>query len=96
MIQKYFSVAGTVVNQLSTLTITDTKLYVPIVTLSTQDNAKQFEQLIQGFKRTINWNKYKSEIKKLNKNRHLDFLIDSSFQGANRVFVLSFGNEDYR
>ena len=67
MIQKYFSVAGTVVNQLSTLTITDTKLYVPIVTLSTQDNAKQFEQLIQGFKRTINWNKYKSEIKKLNK-----------------------------
>ena len=38
--------------------ITDTKLYVPVVTLSTQDNAKMIEQLRSGFKRTINWNKY--------------------------------------
>ena len=38
--------------------ITDTKLYVPFVTLSTQDNAKLLQKLKSGFKRTINWNKY--------------------------------------
>ena len=38
--------------------ITETKLYVPVVTLSTQDNAKLRQQLKSGFKRTINWNKY--------------------------------------
>ena len=38
--------------------ITDTKLYVPVVTLSTQGNAKLLQQLKSGFKRTINWNKY--------------------------------------
>ena len=39
-------------------TVTDTKLFVPVVTLSTQDNAKLLEKLIKGFKRTINWSKY--------------------------------------
>ena len=43
--------------------INDTKLYVPVVTLSTQDNAKLLQQLKSGFKRTINWNKYQSSIK---------------------------------
>ena len=43
--------------------ITETKLYVPVVTLSTQDNAKLLQQLQFGFKRTINWNKYQSSIK---------------------------------
>ena len=42
----------------TTFTITDTKLYVPFVALSTQDNAKLLEQLRLGFKTTINWNKY--------------------------------------
>ena len=41
--------------------ITYTKLYVPVVTLSAQDNEKLLQQLKRGFKRTINWNKYKSE-----------------------------------
>ena len=45
-------------NQVPTLTITETNLYVPIVTLSTQDNAKLFPQLESGFKRTISWNQY--------------------------------------
>ena len=40
--------------------ITDTKLYVSVVTLSTQDNAKLLQQIKSGFKRTINWNKYQS------------------------------------
>ena len=49
-----FIVAGTVANQESKFAITDTKLYVPVVALSTQDNAKLPEQVINGFKRTIN------------------------------------------
>ena len=43
--------------------IADTKLYVQVVTLSTQDNAKLLQQLKSGFKRTINWNKYQSDPK---------------------------------
>ena len=50
-----------VANQLITFSITDTKLYVPVVTLSTQDNAKLLEQLKSNFKITINWNKYQSK-----------------------------------
>ena len=50
-------VAGTVANQIPEFKITDTKLYIPVVTLSTQDNIKLLQQLESGFKRTINWNK---------------------------------------
>ena len=74
--------------------ITDTKLYVPIV--PTQDNAKLLQQLKSGFKRTINWNKYESNIKTFAQNRYLNHLINPSFQGVNRLFVLSFENEDDR
>ena len=45
-------------------TITDTKLYVSVVTVSTHDNAKLLQQLKSGFTRTINWNKYQSNLKK--------------------------------
>ena len=76
--------------------ITETKLYVPVVTLSTQDNAKLLQQLKSGFKRTINWNKYESDIKTYAQNRYLNHLINPSFQGVNRLFVLSFENEDER
>ena len=74
------------------------KLYVPVVTLSTQDNAKLLQQLQleSGFKRTINWNKYESSVKTFAKNRYLNYLINPSFQGVNRFFVLSFENEDQR
>ena len=72
----------------ATISITDTKLYVPVVTLSTQDNAKLLEQLKSCFKRTINWNKYQTKVSTI--NQYLDFLIDPSFQGVNRLFVLSF------
>ena len=47
-----------VANQNPTFTITKTNLYVPVVTLSTQDNSKLLPQLKSGFKRTISWNKY--------------------------------------
>ena len=76
--------------------ITDTKLYVPVVTLSTQDNAELLQQLKSVFKRTINWNKYQSSIKKSDRNRYLNHLVDPSFQGLNRHFVLSFENEGDR
>ena len=73
--------------------ITDTKLYVPVVTLSTQNNAKLLQQLKSGFKRTIYRNKYQSNLKKYAQNRYLNHEVDPSFQGVNRLFVLSFENK---
>ena len=59
--------------------ITETKLYVPVVTLSTKDNEKLLQQLKSGFKKTINWNKYESSIKTFAQNRYLNYLINPSF-----------------
>ena len=75
---------------------TDTKLYVPVVTLSTQDNAKLLQELKASFKRTINWNKYQSKVSIQVTNPCLDYLIDPSFQEINRLFVLSFENSTDR
>ena len=77
----------------ATFSITDAKLYVPVVALSTQDNAKLHEQLKSGFKRTINWNKYQAKVSTGRINQYLNYLIDSSFQGVYRLFVLPFENE---
>ena len=77
-------------------TTTDTKLYVPVVFLSTQDNAKLLQQLKSGFKRTINCNKYGSSVKAFPQNRYLNYLINPIFHGVNRLFVLSFENENGR
>ena len=77
-------------------TITDTKLYVPVVTLSTQDNAKLLQQLKSGFRRTINWNKYQSDPKTYAQSRYLNHLVNQSFRGVNRLFALPFENEDDR
>ena len=76
--------------------ITETKLYVSVVTLSTQNNGKLLQQLKSAFKRTINWNKYESDMKTFARNRYLNHLINPSFQGVNRLFALSFKNEDER
>ena len=67
-----------------------------VVTLSTQDNAKLLQQLKSGFRRTINWNKYQSGPKTYAQKRYLNHLVNPSFQGVNRLFVLSFENEDDR
>ena len=56
-----FLVAGTAANQVLTFAVTDTKLYVLIVPLSTQRNAKLLQQFKSGFKHLINWNKYRSK-----------------------------------
>ena len=71
-----------------TFEVTDTKLYVPVVTLSTQENAKLLQQLKSGFKREVNWNKYLSKPELLPQNPNLNHLVEPSFQGANRLFVL--------
>ena len=83
-------------NQAATFAITDTKLYVPVVTLSTQENTKFFQQLKSGFKRVINWNKYLSKPELLAQNPNLNHLVEPSFQGVNRLFVLAFENDDDR
>ena len=59
--------------------ITDTKLYVPVVTLSTQENTKFLQQLKSGFKRVINWNKYLSKPELLTQNPNLNHLVEPSF-----------------
>ena len=73
-------------NQATRLSITDTKPYVSIVTLSTQDNAILLKQLKYGFKITIGWNKYQSKISTGKANQYLDYLIDPCFQIVNRLF----------
>ena len=80
-------VATIIADQDTTFSITDAKLYVPVVTLSTQDNAKLLEQLKSGFKRTINGNKYKKKVSTERQNQYLYFLIDPSFQGVNSLFL---------
>ena len=67
-----------------------------LLILSTQGNAKLLQQIKSGFKRIINWNKYESDIKTYAQNRCLNHLTNPSFQGVNRLFVLSFESEDER
>ena len=83
------SVAGA-----STFQITNTILYVPIVTLSTKNNVTLRKQLYEGFKRSIYWNEYKSKIetKETDPNNLKIFPLDASFQEVNRLFVLAFDN----
>ena len=76
--------------------ITDAKLYVSVVTLSTQENTKLLQQLKSGFKKVINWNKYLSNPQLLAQNPNLTYLIEPSFQGVNRLFVLAFENDARR
>ena len=85
-----------VTNQGSTFSIADTKLYVPVVTLSTQDNAKFLPQLQSGFKRKINWSKYLPKPESLEQNPDLNYLVEPSFQGINTFFVLAFDNDEPR
>ena len=93
MISSVDAAAGQVVSFM----ITNTKLYVPIVTLSTKDNNNLTKQLKDSFKRSIYWNQYISKPfpetphKKTGITR---FALDAAFQGVNRLFILAF--EDTR
>ena len=89
-------VATVIANQNATFAIVGTKLYVPAVNLSTQENTKFLQQLKSGFKRIINWNKYLSKPELLARNPNLNNLVEPSFQGVNRLFVLAFEDDAYR
>ena len=80
----------------TTFQITSTKLYVPVVTLSTKDNVNLTKQLNEEFKRSVYWNKYESKIetKNLHANNVTRFPLDAPFQGVNRLFVIAFDNTE--
>ena len=79
-----------------TFEITDTKLYVPVVPLSKKENVKLLQQLKSGFKRVINWNKYLSKPELLRQNPNVNYLIEPSFQGVNKLFILAFEYDTQR
>ena len=85
-----------VANQGATFAITEANLYVPMVTLSTQDNANLLTQLKSRFKRAISWNKYLAKPKLLRQIPNLNHLVEPRFQGVNKLFVLLFENESQR
>ena len=85
-----------VANHGTTFTINGIKLFVPVTTFSTQDNAKLLQQLKSGFKRTIGWNKYLWKPELLEQNPNLNHLVEASFQGVCRLFVLAFENDAQR
>ena len=76
----------------SVFIINDTKMYVPVVTLSKDDNKDFIEQQNKGFQRSIYWNKYKT--KEINENADANVFkyinLDPSFQGVNRLFVMAY------
>ena len=82
--------------QATEFSISDTNSFVPVVTLSIQDHAKLLKQLKSRLKKTINWKKYQSKMLTERQNQYLDYLIDPSFQGITRLFVLVFQNEAQR
>ena len=73
-----------------------TKFYVPVANLSTKDDNNSFEQLKSESKRTIKWNKYRSEMTNQTKTNNFNYLIDLTFNKVNRLLVLSFENEEGR
>ena len=78
----------------ATFAITDTKLYVPVVTLKIEDNAKLSELLSDGFKRSVYWNKYKAIFKDHAENSNIRERLDVSFQGVNELFLLAYAHGD--
>ena len=80
----------------TTFKITSTKLYVPIVTLSTKDNVNLTKKLNERFKRSVYWNEYKSKIeaKEADANNPKRFPLDASFRGVNRLFIPTFDSNN--
>ena len=78
--------------------INSIKLNLTVVILSTNDNIKYLENMKQGFKRKVYWNKYRSEITTQLSKNNLDSMIDPTFRNINRLLVLSFknsGNDEF-
>ena len=70
--------------------MTDTKLYVPVVILSKENDIKLLQELKSGFKRSIKWNKYRSQMTIQPQDNNFNYLIDPAFTNLNRLFVLLF------
>ena len=75
-------------------TIKDTKLYVPVVTLSARDNKKLSELLSKGFERSVYWNEYKAKSDNKNATNEFRYFLELNFVGVNRLFALVYSNED--
>ena len=80
----------------ATLNITDCKLYIPVLTLSKDDEIKLLTNLKSGFKREVIWNKYRSQMSTEAINNNLNILIDPTFTNVNRLFVLAYQTADDR
>ena len=78
-------VSTDVANKDATFSITDTKLYVLVVTLAAQDNTKLHQELKSGFKIIINWNKYQQKSEFLGQNQYLNQLVEPSFDDVQRI-----------
>ena len=76
--------------------ITDCKVYVPVVTLSAENENKLLEKFKTGFSLTVEWNKYRCQISNQTVNKNLNYLINPTFDKVNRLFVLAFENEEDR
>ena len=75
--------------------INDTKMYVPVVTLSKEDNKDFIEQQNKGFQRSIYWNEYKSKEQNEDGNNTTKYIsLDPSFQGVNRLFLMAYSRAD--
>ena len=77
----------------ATFAIYDCKLYVPVITLSKDDEIKLLPNLKSGFRREIKWNKYRSQMSTEVANNNLNILIDPTFTNVNRLFVLAYEND---
>ena len=80
----------------ATLSITDCKIYVAVVTLSKDDETKLLTNLKSRFKREIIWNKYGSQMTTEAINNNLNILIDPTFTNVNKLFVLAYRTADDR
>ena len=70
--------------------ITDTTTYVPVVTLRSIEGDKLLRKLERGFTKTVNWNRPRVNFIRVNSNVNMDILLDASFQGINRLFLLAY------
>ena len=77
----------------ATFAITDSKLYVPVVTLKTEDNVNLSKLLNEGFKRLVYWNKHKIILRDYD-NEYIRQRLDASFQGFSKLFVLAYARGD--
>ena len=80
----------------ATLAINDCKLYIPVVTLSKDDEIILLTNLKSGFTRAIEWNKFRSQMSTEAINNNLNILIDPAFTNVNRLFVLAYQTADDR